>query len=229
MKTVFVTGADRGIGFAICQCFLEAGWQVFAGRFMPGWHDLEQLKEKYQERLCLIPLDVSSPESVKEAAKLVEQKTDCLDMLINCAGIICSDSPEDIKKMYRVNTLGPMCMAETFLPLMKHGLKRLCFVSSEAGSISVAHRTDTYGYGMSKASLNMAVRLMFNRLRKEGYTFRLYHPGWVNSYMLGDERHHDGKYEPEETAAVAFRTFVQDREWEDVLVMTDVAGEMWPF
>ncbi len=74
-------------------------------------------------------------------------------------------------------------------------MKRLCFVSSEAGSITVAHRKDGYAYCMSKASLNMAVKLMFNELRPQGYTFRLYHPGWVNSYMGGDQKGTSGKYE----------------------------------
>lgn len=229
MRTVFVTGADRGIGLALCQFFLQDGWKVYAGQFLSHWRELEELKSRYSEQLSLIPLDVSQPESIKKAAESVKQETDCLDMLVNCAGIFGGDEPDSIRKMYRVNAMGPMCMVESFLPLMQKGLKRLCFVSSEAGSISVAHRTNTYGYGMSKASLNMVVRLMFNELRGEGYTFRLYHPGWVRSYMLGEVKSVEGKYEPEETAEVAFKTFVEDREWEDVLVMTDVLNEMWPF
>lgn len=229
MQTVFVTGADRGIGYAICQCFLEGGWKVFAGQYMTRWDALGKLKEQYPDRLFLIPLDVSSKLSVENAARLTEQETASLDMLINCAGIVAGDLPEQIRSMYRVNTLGALCMVEKFLPLMQKGLKRLCFVSSEAGSISVAHRTNVYGYGMTKASLNMAVRLMFNQLRGEGYTFRLYHPGWVNSYMQGEEKSTMGKYEPEETARTAYRTFTEDRDWEDVLVMTDILEEMWPF
>ncbi|MDD7647715.1 MAG: SDR family NAD(P)-dependent oxidoreductase [Ruminococcus bromii] len=35
MKTVFVTGADRGVGYALCERFLEGGWHVIAGQFMP--------------------------------------------------------------------------------------------------------------------------------------------------------------------------------------------------
>lgn len=229
MQTVFVTGADRGVGFALCQCFLKDGWKVFAGQFMSRWPELEQLKAEYPDTLSLIPLDVSKPESIKAAAELVKQETNQLDMLVNCAGIAGGNEPEQIKSMYRVNVLGVMCMVENFLPLMQTGLKRLCFVSSEAGSVSVAHRNSVSAYGMSKTSLNMAIRLMFNELRGEGYTFRLYHPGWVRSYMQGDVKSTMGKYEPEETAATAFQSFTQDRDWEDVLMMTDVLNEMWPF
>ena len=47
---------------------------------------------------------------------------------------------------------------------------------------------ETPPYCVSKAMLNMTVRLMFNELRPEGYTFRVYHPGWVRSYMSGKRR-----------------------------------------
>lgn len=229
MQTVFITGADRGVGFALCQCFIKGGWKVFAGQFMPHWQELEQLKREYPESLVLIPLDVSSTESIAAAAELVKKETHCLDMLVNCAGIVAGNEPENFKSMYRVNVLGPMCMVEHFLPMMQQGLKRLCFVSSEAGSISLAHREGVFGYGMSKTSLNMAVRLMFNQLRGDGYTFRLYHPGWVKSYMMGDMKSTEGKYEPEETAEVAYHSFVENRDWEDVLMMTDVRNEIWTF
>lgn len=71
MKNVFITGADRGIGFALCRCFLDNGWQVFAGRFMQDWPQLDRLKEEYGERLSLINLDVGSQKSVSQAAKIL--------------------------------------------------------------------------------------------------------------------------------------------------------------
>ena len=118
MQTVFITGADRGVGFALCQCFIEGGWKVFAGQFMPRWKELEQLKEKYPDSLSLIPLDVSNPESIAAAAEAVKKETSYLDMLINCAGIVAGNEPENFKSMYRVNVLGPMCMVEHFLPMI---------------------------------------------------------------------------------------------------------------
>lgn len=39
----------------------------------------------------------------------------------------------------------------------------------------------------------------------------------------------EGNFEPEETAAVAYRQFTSQRNWEDVLVMSDVSDEIWPF
>ena len=35
MKAVVITGADRGIGYALCEEFLSGGYRVFAGQFLP--------------------------------------------------------------------------------------------------------------------------------------------------------------------------------------------------
>ena len=228
MKSVFITGADRGIGFALCRRFLENGWQVFAGRFMKDWAELDTMKAECGNRLALVDLDVGDSESVRKAAKTVKEETDNLDMLVNCAGIAQSGGSEAIARCLNVNAFGPLRMVEAFLPLMERGERRLCFVSSEAGSITLAHRQEGVPYCGSKTSLNMAVRLMFEKLQPQGYTFRLYHPGWVRTYMSG-QKSTVGNFEPEETAAVAYEQFTADRSWEDVLIMSDVSGELWPF
>ena len=228
MKSVLITGADRGIGFALCRCFLDNGWRVFAGRFMKDWTELESLKDTYGGRLSLVDLDVGSQESVRLAAETVGGQTGCLDMLVNCAGIAQGGGSEATVRCLNVNTLGPIRMVEAFLPLMERGEKILCFFSSEAGSITLAHRNGDISYCVSKTCLNMAVRLMFEKLQPQGYRFRLYHPGWVRSYMSG-KKSTVGNFEPEETAAVAYRQFTSTRNWEDVLVMSDVSDEIWPF
>lgn len=228
MKTVFITGADRGVAYSLCEEFLAGGWRVLAGQFMPQWSQLAELKTKYPDALHLIPLDVSSSESVKDAAAASAELCDHVDLLVSNAGIGGKDDYDGMRKVFSVNTLGAVRMVEAFLPLMQTGMKRLAFVSSEAGIIAVSHRTDGFAYTMSKTALNMVVRRMFRALQPQGFTFRLYHPGWVRSYMMGTKST-VGNFEPEETAAVAYRQFTADRESEDVLVMTDVSDEMWPY
>lgn len=229
-NNVLITGADRGVGLELTRCFLKNGDRVFAGQFMERWKELEGLKKEYADRLELIPLDVSDESSIKKAAELVAEKTGQIDFLVQVAGIT-SFVPEHDKMMriLRTNAIGPVSVTEHFLPLMKEGKKRLCYVSSEAGSVSVAHRDQDAGYCISKTALNMAIRLIFNTLQEDGFTFRIYHPGWVKSYMLGDTKSTEGIYEPEESASAAFRDFTTDRPFEDVLMMTDVKGEIWPF
>ncbi len=237
MKTVVITGADRGVGFGLVERFLQLGWRVFAGQFMPQWPELAQLREGHPKRLILLPLDVASDDSVRAAAKAVRGQTCRVDLLINNAGIsggvgsICElKDLERGRAVLQVNVLGALRMVRAFLPLMavEGGMRRLCFVSSEAGSISVCHRGEGFVYAMSKTALNMTVQLLFRELYPQGFTFRLYHPGWVRSYMSG-QKSTMGKVEPEETALAASYQFLADRPQEDVLVLVDNENVAWPF
>ncbi|MFO7698852.1 MAG: SDR family NAD(P)-dependent oxidoreductase [Anaerolineae bacterium] len=235
-RVAFVTGADRGLGLALTAGLLEAGWRVFAGQYLPGWPELGRLQEQHAEALTLVPLDVGDTASVHAAAADVAQQAEHIDLLISNAGIgggrgdieTGLDYP-GIERAYNVNTLGVLRMVESFLPLMdKGGLKRIGVVSSEAGCITLAHRDGGYGYGMSKAALNMVVKLLFNDLHPQGYTFRLYHPGWMNGYMSGAKGSH-GDMEPEEAAVPALAYFTGEREDEERLVLMDYMGSEWPF
>jgi NAD(P)-dependent dehydrogenase (short-subunit alcohol dehydrogenase family) len=232
-QTIFITGADRGLGLSLCAALLKEGSHVFAGQFMPDWHDLSSLAEGYPQTLHLIPLDVSSMESVQSAARRVETLTDHLDVLINNAGVnspsthVSIRQPQDYSAMHRlydINTLGALRMVETFLPLVERGTgKRLCFVSSEAGSITRAERTNWFSYCMSKAALNMAVKLMFNDLHPAGYIFRVYHPGNVHSYM-----NTTGTMDAVEAAARAIPILLGKQD-ENRLVLIDHEGQEWPW
>jgi NAD(P)-dependent dehydrogenase (short-subunit alcohol dehydrogenase family) len=233
-RTILVTGADRGLGLALCAGLLQGGWHVFAGQYMPDWHELRTLANQYPQTLHTIPLDVSSTESVQAAARTVEKLADHLDVLINNAGINsprkertireAQDYPE-MHQIYDVNSLGPLRMVEAFLPMMERGnSKRLCFVSSEAGSITRAERTGWFGYCMSKAALNMAVKILFNDLHPRGYTFRVYHPGNVHTYM-----NVTGTLPPEHSATAAIQLLLNQRADEDRLVMVDYEGNEWPW
>lgn len=76
----------------------------------------------------------------------------------------------------------------------------------------------------------MGVKILFNHLRPEGYTFRVYHPGWMRTYMRG-VKSTQGDMEPEEAAAPALAYFLQDlpATEEDRLVMRDWQGREWPW
>jgi len=239
-KTALITGADRGLGFGLTADLLGRGWRVYAGQYMPEWHELGELAGRYPGNLHIVPLDVTSTDSAQEAARLVGSDTDRIDLLVNNAGITSASMHRNIReeldygemqRMFNVNALGPVRVVEAFLPLVeKSEMKRLCFVSSESGSIERSHREGWYGYCMSKSALNMAISIMFNHLRKEGFTFRVYHPGWVRSYM-GGTKNLEADLEPEVAAEYALAYFLPDLPdgEEDRLVMRDYEGNEWPW
>jgi NAD(P)-dependent dehydrogenase (short-subunit alcohol dehydrogenase family) len=238
MPNVIITGADRGLGFSLCKEFLARGWTVFAGKFLQDYNLLEQ---ENNPSLHIVPLDAGDTFSIVKARDMVAEKTDSLDMLISNAALMgqvkCSidDPPMDLQapwNSFRVNALGPVHMTEHFLPLLDKGnMKRLCFVSSEVSCISLMkHRAgSSYPYPMSKSSLNMGVRLMHNLLFSQGYTFRLYHPGWMKRQMEDGALSEWAALDPADTAAHAAKFFETPLGDEQRLVMYDYLSQEWPF
>lgn len=203
---------------------------------MPGWHELGTLASQSPESLDIVPLDVSSIESVQAAAQTVTAQVDHIDLLINNAGILGGGDRSRIRsgldytkmlRVYDVNTLGVVRVVHAFLPLTDRGLRRLVFISSNLSSIAMMSGQGEVGYAMSKTALNMAVKIMFNHLRPEGYTFRLYHPGWVRTYLRG-QKNMAATLEPEEAAARALPVFLNERDDEDRLVLLNYDGTEWP-
>lgn len=236
-QVAFVTGADRGLGVALVAGLLEQRWRVFAGQHRPDWPELPALASRFPDALHIIPLEVGSLESAQAAAQAVAAVVDRVDLLINNAGVgspagarLIREAQDyaEMHRLYDVNALGPLRVVEAFLSLTDRStVKRLCFVSSEAGSIGRSTRTRDYGYCMSKAALNMATKILYNHLRPAGYTFRVYHPGWIRSYMSGSKAT-EGHLEPEEAAVPALAYFLQAHA-EDPLVMRDWQGQEWPW
>ncbi|MDR0301242.1 MAG: SDR family NAD(P)-dependent oxidoreductase [Treponema sp.] len=240
MPNVIVTGADRGLGFSLCREFLARGWTVFAGKFLQDYNLLEQEREK-NPALKIVPLDIGDRASIEKARNIVREQTGALDMIISNAALMgqvhCSidEPPLDLLSpwdFFRVNALGPTHLVEYFLPLLDNGkMKRLCFVSSEVSSITLMkHRAgNSYPYPMSKSSLNMSVRLMHNLLYPEGYTFRLYHPGWMKRQMQDGTLSEFAAYDPAQTAVHAAKYFETPLGDEHRLVMYDYKSQEWPF
>ncbi|MCM1026038.1 MAG: SDR family NAD(P)-dependent oxidoreductase [Roseburia sp.] len=234
---ILISGADRGLGFGMTKLLLERGHIVFAGRYLKDWKELEGLKARYRNRLQIIELDVSSDDSVRKAGEAVREQTDCLDMLISNAGIngkldgevVMESDYGYMMRTYNVNSLGAVRLVEIFYQMMRGSdIRRMCFVSSEAGSITQAQRTDNFSYCMSKAALNMYVKLIGNRLKPEGYSFRLYHPGWIRSYM-GGKLSEKGNLSIEEAAEYAVNYFLDESVDETELAMYGYDGEKFKF
>lgn len=214
----YVTGADRGLGLALTEVLLKNNYKVYAGSYLSDWNALDDLKKEYGDSLEIISLDVTEEQSVEEAAKIVKKDTDTLDVLINNAGIIMNRSGniledlyyEDMRKMYEVNTLGPLKVTHSVINLLLKGNKKLLInISSEAGSIGDCWRKKEFGYSMSKSALNMQSAILHNHLKGYGFKVLALHPGWLKSYMLG-EKNMEADIEPEVSAESIYRMFIED-------------------
>jgi len=243
MKSVIITGADRGLGLSLCKEFLARDYLVFAGKYLEEYTLLEDLQEK-ESNLHIVTLDVSNRECLAAARDTVSAVTgNSLDMLISNAALMGNDGgslsnppiiTQEVWQSFSVNALGAARMVEYFLPLLDEcEMKRLCFVSSEVSCINLMKTREEspsgYTYPMSKSAMNMAIRLMHNQLYPQGYSFRLYHPGWMMRVLPDGSRKEGAMYDPDfiaEHAAVYFEKPLMD---EQRLIMYDFNDREWPF
>lgn len=237
MPSVIITGADRGLGLSLCKEYLNRGWVVFAGKFMEDYNLIENLQCE-NPALNILRIDMGSAKSISAAAYAAAEKVSVIDMVISNAALMgkvsCSldEPPMDLEAVWRafnVNALGPLRLTEAFLPLMQLGLKRLCFVSSEVSCITLMKNrfNDTFAYPMSKAAMNMGIRLMHNNLFPQGYTFRLFHPGWMKFREKDGSLAEEGKYDPDYIGEFAAKYFIAPLPDENRLVMVDYNGYEW--
>ena len=233
MPSVAITGADRGLGLSLTKEYIKRGWIVFAGKYLDDYALLENLASE-TGNLRIVKLDVGSEDSIAAFKNEILKTTDSLDMLISNAALMGPEliDLEAVWDCFRVNALGPVRLASSLLPLFdRGGMKRLCFVSSEVSSIVLMkHRVDSaYPYPMSKASLNMGVRILHNQLYDQGYTFRLFHPGWMKRRAQDGSLSDTALYDPDYIGDRAARYFETPLRDEHRLVMVDYNGYEWTY
>lgn len=238
-RTAFVTGADHGLGLALATRLLAHGWRVVAGRYAADEHRLDDLASSHASDLQIVPLDVSDLGSVRTAAAAAMSEHDSIDLVINNAAVLGLGGLENrigdgldyetILATISINALGPLRVVQELLPAVsRSSLKRLCFVSSEAGSVGRAHRPSWYAYQMSKSALNMGVATLYTDLRPQGYSFRIYHPGWMQTFMKG-QPDPNADLTPDQAAELALGYFLDESVPEEPLLMRDEKRAEWPW
>lgn len=140
-KTWFITGASRGFGRVWTEAALERGDKVAATARKP--ETLAALQEKYGDNLLVLELDVTRPEQVKAAVEKAHAHFGRLDIVLNNAGYslvgtIEEASAEDIRALYETNVLGPVCVIQAALPLLrKQGGGHILGTSSNLGHVTL--------------------------------------------------------------------------------------------
>ncbi|CEP13616.1 hypothetical protein [Parasitella parasitica] len=200
-STYVVTGASRGLGLEFIKQLAEKGNTVFACARNPG--NADKLKQLVDDKhVFAIKLDTTDPESIKSAAEEVSKHApQGIDVLINNAGIGGGNSKspetlleEDLTTIFQTNVVGVSNVTKAFLPLLqKRGqehVKKILNISSILGSIELINQVSPTGsqpaYNISKAALNMYVKMLSNNLAKENFIVYSSHPGWVRTDLGGE-------------------------------------------
>ncbi len=193
MKTVLVTGSNRGLGLEWTRQYASAGWRVIATCRHPAEaHALQELAA-HHANVTLQRLDVTSSAEITALAQLYQGQP--LDLLINNAGVFFEKFNadhlgaihyDDWEETFRVNVLGAVRMIETFRPHLVLGRAPLVVtITSHMGSITEISQPGSYAYRSSKAALNAAMKGLSLELHRDGIGILLLHPGWVQTPMGG--------------------------------------------
>lgn len=179
MSTWLITGADRGIGQAMCLQLAARGDVVIAACL----GDSPALRDSSVE--VVTGVDVTSGIAVAKLAQGLAGRP--LDVLFHNAGLVIEHALGDFDfdafhKEYAVNTLGPLRVTQALLPLMGEG-GRIGIVTSRVGSLSENRSGGLYGYRMSKAAANMAGLNLARDLKSRGIAVMCLHPGSVRTQM----------------------------------------------
>ena len=191
MKTIIVTGANRGIGLELVKQYCNRNYQVIgtyrdettSGELISMSRNLDNLK--------VYSLDVSSDQSLKDfSSKLGETP---VDIFINNAGVYgprdSSFSNVDEKNwipVFQTNVIAPLLLTQLIIENLRNGSqKKLIYITSKMGSIDDNKSGGAYIYRSSKTALNSVVKSISVDLAKDDMKVALLHPGWVRTDMGG--------------------------------------------
>jgi NAD(P)-dependent dehydrogenase (short-subunit alcohol dehydrogenase family) len=189
-RYALVTGGNKGIGFAICQGLLKAGFEVVMAARSPdnAKAAIEQLQSAQVHPLVL---DVADDDSIDRAVAAYRQEFEQLDVLVNNAGIypdegvnILTIERELLAQTMNTNAFGAIRTTQAFLPLLANAAARVINVSSSYGALA-GLSADVPSYCLSKLALNGATIMLATALKPQGIAVYAMCPGWVRTDMGG--------------------------------------------
>ena len=137
-KTVFITGASKGIGKTCALYLAERGFKVFAGfrKMLDG----ENLKAEGKGNIIPIRIDVTKSVMISEAFTVIENILDGegLDALVNNAGVAVAGPMEflpvdKIREQMEINFFGQIAVTQAAMPLIRKAGGRIINMSSISG------------------------------------------------------------------------------------------------
>jgi NAD(P)-dependent dehydrogenase (short-subunit alcohol dehydrogenase family) len=144
MKSVVITGASTGIGWATAKLLLARGFRVFGS--VRKQADADRLKGEFGANFTPLMFDVTNEAAVLAAARQVREALggETLSGLVNNAGIAVAGpvlelSADEFRRQMDVNVIGPIVSTQAFGPLLgsdpslKGPRGRIVMISSVSG------------------------------------------------------------------------------------------------
>lgn len=185
-KTAIVTGASRGIGFAISELLLNNGYNcVLTARNIND--NLSTLAEKYANRCLIIACDISVSGQRETLVNTVKAKFGEIDLLVNNAGVAPKNrkdmleiTEEDFDYVLDINLKGTFFLTQAISKIIKKGGKIINISSVSAETVSL-NRAE---YCIAKSGISMLTKLFAVRLAECGVAVFELRPGVIDTDMI---------------------------------------------
>jgi NAD(P)-dependent dehydrogenase (short-subunit alcohol dehydrogenase family) len=211
-----ITGANKGIGYEIAAGLGALGWNVGVGARDEGRREaaVQKLLAAGADAFG-VPLDVTDDASVAAAARLFEERTGRLDVLVNNAAVTggmpqlpTTVDPAAVRTVVETNVIGVIRVTNAMLPLLRRSASpRIVNMSSSVGSLTLQTTPGvetgpiSAAYAPSKTFLN-AVTIQYAReLRDTNILINAGCPGFCATDLNGFR----GVRTPEQGAAIAIQ------------------------
>lgn len=188
MKSVLITGASRGIGYATAQLFLKNSFRVFA--CARNIEPLKVLETRFPNTCIPIYLDLKEADTIESAFDIVQEVGAGLDFIIQNAGHLVNKpflevTYQDLITSYMVNVVGPYRLSQKHFPLLNQGSHTI-FISSMGGFQGSVKFPGLTAYSSSKASAASLAECLQAEFAAYSHSFNCLCLGAVQTEMLQD-------------------------------------------
>jgi len=222
MKTVLITGCSSGYGLETARHFHGQGWNVIATMRTPRKDILP-----VSERLRILPLDVTEPDSIAAAIKACGN----IDVLVNNAGIgvvgVFEATPmTTAREVFETNTFGVMAMTQAVLPHFR--AQRSGVVVNVTSSVTLAPMPLAAVYTASKMAIEGFTGSLAHELAEFNVRVKLVEPGYgpTTRFTANGASRMEGLI-PEAYAPFAQRVLDAFAQQAVVTTGADVAEAVW--
>jgi 3-oxoacyl-[acyl-carrier protein] reductase len=190
-KTVFVTGATRGIGAAIVAALHADGARVL-GHFGRDADSAKTLLAQYPERLTFLQANLMDPEAIADLWQEAQAVSGKIDVLVNNAGIYVGSSLDNSTEWAKGWAENIQVNLRAPADLCRHAIRHF---QSQGGGIIVnmasrsSHRGDGpehLAYGAAKGGLLALTKGIARGYAHENILAYAIAPGWVRTAMADD-------------------------------------------
>ncbi len=226
-KTVLITGTSSGYGRATAALFLERGWQVAATMRTPR----PDVFGGPHPRLRILPLDVTTPQSLESTLDQAEAALGPLDVLVNNAGIGVVGAFEatpmtTVREVFETNTFGMMALTQAIIPRFRQ--RRAGVIINVTSSVTLARMPLAAAYTASKAAIEGFTGSLAFELAAFNIQAKLIEPGYgpTTRFSANGASRMDGLIPPA-YASFAAPIFAQFAQPAAVTTGADVAEAIW--